>query len=54
MKTCYWVFATIIFSYSIYCQELQWFGPRAGLGVLSESGKSSMKDGVHSPDPTRM
>ena len=48
MKIYYLVSATIIFSLNVHCQELQWFGPRAGVGTLSNSGNSDMKSGVHS------
>jgi hypothetical protein len=38
----------ILFPASTHCQELQWFGPRAGIGILSNSGDSYLKSGAHS------
>jgi hypothetical protein len=48
MRICILLFVIILFSLNVFCQELQWFGPRAGVGILSDSGKSDMKKGIHS------
>ncbi len=48
MKSLY-IFALVcITAANVYGQEMQWFGPIAGVGNLTNSGSSSMKDGIHS------
>jgi len=48
MKFRYLLIITVLCSANVLSQELQWFGPRAGVGNLTSSGKSSIKDGIHS------
>ena len=48
MKIRYLLVITVLFSVNLLSQEIQWFGPRAGVGNLTNSGKSTMKDGIHS------
>jgi hypothetical protein len=48
MKTRILLIAIILFSLKVHSQGLQWFGPIAGIGVLSSSGSSEMKSGIHS------
>jgi hypothetical protein len=48
MKRYLLLFGLILFSLNAQCQELKWFGPRAGVGTLSNSGGSDIKSGIHS------
>lgn len=48
MKIYYVVCAIIIYSLSASCQELHLFGPRAGIGYLSDQGDGNLKKGIHS------
>lgn len=46
--------AITIFALTLLCsltalgQDIQWFGPIAGVGTVNSSGNSTMKDGIHS------
>ena len=48
MKICILFLGIIILSVKTYSQEIKWFGPIAGIGVLPNSGSSAMKSGFHS------
>ncbi len=46
--------AITIFALTLLCsltalgQDIQWFGPIAGVGTVNSSGNSTMKDGIRS------
>lgn len=42
------LFLFVLFTSAVFSQEIQWFGPVAGVGNLTNSGKSTMKDDLHS------
>lgn len=42
------IIITILFTINAFSQEIHWFGPVAGVGNLTNSGKSTMKDDIHS------
>ena len=47
MKIRFLLFAVFIFSLHVYSQDATSYGPRAGVGYLSNSGTSDLKDGLH-------
>jgi hypothetical protein len=48
MKILFLFAVILITSVNLYSQEMEWFGPIAGVGYLNNSGKSTMKNGIHS------
>ena len=48
MKIRFLFFAILFSSFTVYSQDIHLFGPRAGVGYLSNSGNSDLKDGIHS------
>jgi len=48
MKIRFLLFAVFIFSLRVYSQDATSYGPRAGIGYLSNSGTSDLKEGIHS------
>ena len=48
MALRFYLILTVLLTVNVLSQEIQWFGPRAGVGNLTSANNSEIKPGIHS------